>query len=367
MAGRTAHFARVQGSSCPKVWRAHACRAETTATSCYWRNYSRGRALEHTSIPSACRKFSLPIFQDVMRCRTLLFVGDSPSLQHWQSLVCGLPQEGAQYTMLWEQRFRESLCPFGAEHCYSEGGCVHFPSIPTQICFVRDAYLPGSPAVFHRLGPNAIVVFNCGRHRQTPKAVSMEAARIFAEVKSWRRSGGPIAVLAESPPQHFPGYVNGYWDLNRDRKYTSCSAIDLNLAAKADWRNAVPRIFAKKTRTPILRVWNVSAPQWRAHVTPPGRRVLQGADCSAWCLPGVPQAWTANLLALLTRTLSPITGNCSVRSKSTMETILQQQQHGRNHRKRKQNPNIVVVESVGTAPPAPPTGRLGCGGGGGGG
>lgn len=31
-------------------------------------------------------------------------------------------------------------------------------------------------------------------------------------------------------------------------------------------------------------------------------------DCSSWCLPGVPQAWTANLLALLLRTLSPISG-----------------------------------------------------------
>eukprot|EP00667_Euglena_gracilis_P011026 EG_transcript_11246 len=362
MGGGRAHFARVQGATCPNVWKTQACRAETISASCYWRNYTRGQALEHAPIRSACRRFSLPVFADVMRCRTLLFVGDSPSLQHWQSLVCSLPQEGAQYSVLWEQRFPDSECPFGAEHCYSEGGCVHFPSIPTQVCFIRDAYLPGSPAVFHRLGPNAVVVFNCGLHRPTPKAVSMEAARIFAEIKSWRKGGGPMAVLAESPPQHYPGYVNGYWDLNRDRKYAGCSPIDSGLAAKADWRNAVPRIFAKKTRTPILRLWNVSAPQWRAHITPPGRaRVAQGADCSSWCLPGVPQAWTANLLALLLRTLSPISGNCSLKSKSIMETILQQQQQGRNHRKRKQNPNTVLIESVGAAAPPPPGGRYGCG------
>eukprot|EP00667_Euglena_gracilis_P025957 EG_transcript_30847 len=81
-------FARVGGLTSPRTWKAAACPLEATSYSCYWHNATRGREVEHRPIPGAKRPFSVATFESLIRCRDLVFVGDSLAGQFFQTVAC---------------------------------------------------------------------------------------------------------------------------------------------------------------------------------------------------------------------------------------------------------------------------------------
>eukprot|EP00667_Euglena_gracilis_P033520 EG_transcript_54850 len=78
-------FARVSGPPYPYQWKLQACPLEITSFSCYWHNFTRGWEMEHRPIPNAHRPFALAIFESLIRCRDLVFVGDSLAGQFYET------------------------------------------------------------------------------------------------------------------------------------------------------------------------------------------------------------------------------------------------------------------------------------------
>eukprot|EP00667_Euglena_gracilis_P017882 EG_transcript_18909 len=288
-------FARVEGRHHPQLWRAAACPVEMTSTSCYWHNYSRAWDLEHRPLPEASRPFSVSEFEELIRCRTVLFLGDSVALQFWQAVTCLMPLTNARIDVQWLQPFNDKICPFGPHHCFIAGGCVSFPNISSRLCYVNDIHFWNASQLLLSLGltEDSIVVANTGLHFIGPKPLLHTVAaflRAFHNPNTTQKSC-PTIVWFESIAQHFPE-ASGYYDIRHYKKYRHCSPVDAEKAARLDWRNLVLEDLLRGAGIPILRLWNLTVRMWDAHVVFSGRTDLgYKADCTHFCVPSITQQW----------------------------------------------------------------------------
>eukprot|EP00667_Euglena_gracilis_P012418 EG_transcript_12748 len=315
-------FARVGGSLSPQNWKAAACPLEMTAYSCYWHNASRGSAVEHRPIPTAHRAFPVAAFEELLRCRDVIFVGDSITRQFWQTLACMLRRPDTQYSYTGDQRSDTKLCPFGTEHCRITGGCATFPPLRVRVCFFGDHMLQRRlPA--YGLHNDSVFVVNSGYHYHDQNLYRLALRRFTADYTQMPVSDRPFVVWHETPAQHFARHPSGYY--LGSRKYVACEPMpDAKAGWAHDWRNRLGEYYVSAAGIPILRLWNVTQPLWDWHVVHNGRtdRGTEPIDCTHYCVPGAPVHWAVLLADLLLAALRPKDLGCEDRFNFTPESHL---------------------------------------------
>eukprot|EP00668_Euglena_longa_P001880 GGOE01002201.1.p1 GENE.GGOE01002201.1~~GGOE01002201.1.p1 ORF type:complete len:339 (+),score=20.64 GGOE01002201.1:52-1068(+) len=263
IANNEAKFSRVEGSRSPRRWLATACPLEMTSTSCYWHNFSRAWELENRPLPGVSHPFSVSKFEELIRCRTLVFVGDSVALQFWQAVGCLMPLKGANLSVHWNKKFNDKICPFGARHCFIKGGCVHFPKISSRVCYSRHEQLPAFSKVVSAfsLDADSIVIANTGLHAHAIGVMRKEVFAFLRHASSSRvpNTTHPAVLWFETIAQHFPGHPSGYYQPphhGRVPKYLHCSPIVQDAAYGLDWRNRALDELLEKLNVPVIRLWN---------------------------------------------------------------------------------------------------------------
>eukprot|EP00668_Euglena_longa_P011494 GGOE01013900.1.p1 GENE.GGOE01013900.1~~GGOE01013900.1.p1 ORF type:complete len:358 (-),score=23.99 GGOE01013900.1:175-1248(-) len=319
IANNKAKFSRVEGSQSPQSWRAAACPLEMTSTSCYWHDFSRAFELENRRLPGASHPFSVSEFEKLIRCRTVFFIGDSVALQFWQAVGCLMPLEGAQVKVNWHKTFNDKICPFKAQHCNVASGCVSFPRVAARVCFSLRTSLPNLVALVSARGLDAdsIVIANTGLHAHSPKELLKDVSTFLSSLSSPRfpRASRPTVLWFETIAQHFPGHPSGYYNTSRASQYHHCSPIIPEVAYRLDWRNRVLEELLQKAGIPVIRLWELTATMWDAHVAFSGRSdpPFATSDCSHFCIPSITQQWAVALMDKLQEVTSPKPRNCTRR------------------------------------------------------
>ena len=101
-------------------------------------------------------------------------------------------------------------------------------------------------------------------------------------------------IWRETTAQHFSG-KGGHWGAgfmmssNIERLSSRCTEHGMHhMRAHSHWNAAVDSFLSGHSSVRVLRVWNVSAQAWWAHV--------DAADCTHYCVPGIPTTWAGALL-----------------------------------------------------------------------
>eukprot|EP00667_Euglena_gracilis_P017123 EG_transcript_18001 len=302
-----APFAREDGQKAPQRWEAAACPAESTTFSCYRRDYQRAWELEHRPFPGACRLFSDTAFLKLIQGRSLLFVGDSIMGQFWSTVTCLLPRNGTQYALPWLNS-NASVCAVEVNNCSTDIPIVTYPN-DARLLYKNDLKLQGTTDTFLEWGAtnNSIVVVNSGLHFHQPKPYRNRLQRFVNHHLRFiaDHPKRPTVVWAETPPQHFAGTPNGYFDPGRKKKWSAARCVPVNrLAAwKTDWRNRLAEGLMAQAGIPVLRLWDATVNLWDFHVMNNGRS--DGLDCTHYCVPGAPTLWAVRLLEALEALLPP--------------------------------------------------------------
>eukprot|EP00667_Euglena_gracilis_P015082 EG_transcript_15662 len=318
LAGNASHmpFARVHGTLSPQQWKAAACPLEGTSFSCYWHNFTRGWEAEHRPIPGAKRLFSLATFEELVRCRDLVFIGDSLAGQFWQTVACLMRRPDTQFSPVWIKIWPRRLCPFGTLHCALKGGCATFPHLSSRVCFYLDNWLHFGPSQFG-LQKDSILVVNTAFHHKDSKSLINSLYSFTTDYSQISSPSRPILVWAEAPPQHFPGHPSGYYQ-GKHMNYTRCAPVDREKGYAHDWRNRIAERHMRAMGIPVLRRWNETISLWDFHVVHSGRTDAdaEAVDCTHYCLPSAPTLWAVALMDLLESLIVPKGAACRSQKQS---------------------------------------------------
>eukprot|EP00667_Euglena_gracilis_P010361 EG_transcript_10547 len=272
--------------------------------------------MEHRPIPGAKRPFSVVTFESIIRCRDLIFVGDSLMGQFFQAVACMLRRPDTQFSQGWlgPKTLRKTLCPFGRTHCRLASGCATFPHVDARLCLFWDGLL-GFHLSSYRSARESIFVVNTGAHHHREDSRSLLQA-MEGFVRDYARMSTPPMVLwSEALPQHFPLHPSGYYQ-EKHMNYTRCVPTDPGASYAQDWRNRIAEHFTAAAGIPVLRLWNLTQPHWKFHVEGAGLAdKLSGiTDCTHYCLPGAPLAWAVALTDLLETLVTPKGVACQERN-----------------------------------------------------
>ena len=229
---------------------------------------------------------------------TVLFNGDSISVEHWMATACAL-LPGAH---TWSTRVSISSLASKSRRT-TQAMCVSLGregQNATRLCYSRLESAALRLAC-DNLGPADVVVANWGvqYHTHTGKAsvyltnVTAETIRALTARPRWVR---PLIIWRETAPQHFPADTGNYggdrlWWTTQHANCMPIQRLDLSF-------NEVVNPMLRQARIPILPVWEPSLPHYNAHFSwkPLGdRRVL---DCTHYCLAtGLLDHWVELLFA----------------------------------------------------------------------
>ena len=282
--------------------------SNATLTDSYRRcPFMMGRYMEPPSHDSNCRDDAFPMYTGKIgrapnrsslerleplagRNRTVVFMGDSLSRQHFIATACRL-------------RLDHALLHFAADfkdHESSKGAYLRSAS----------ATFRASNATFtlrldkdeHDAGLEAYVAARCADLRRGDVLVINEGAHYSAtpgaygeRVRSALRFAAnctPLVLWRETAATHFR---DGVWH-GQGKCYDRTARQDRRVSGPGTYPalNALANAAADEHDIPILRVYKDSlAAGAAAHIDG------ENHDCLHWCLPGVPDLWATALLSKL--------------------------------------------------------------------
>uniref|UniRef100_A0A061SJ10 Protein yls7-like n=1 Tax=Tetraselmis sp. GSL018 TaxID=582737 RepID=A0A061SJ10_9CHLO len=318
-------------NSCPFIDQRQACIGKDTSF------------LEWEWQPNDC---NLPLFDpwwflDLLRNRSIAFIGDSLGRNQFESLSCLLaaaeqPQQtGANDDLVVTRRYPAHnvttvliLSPFLVEHTphtYSTHmghKTVHLdipdPDWHFQHRSFDVVYFASSGRWF--LGsPKYAMKYTYSRYRQ-PSAGKVEVAflpdantpwyamsRAFRTVKRSLKSQAVVLWKTYSPSH----YTGGAWDsgghCHRNRYPNNLTAAGVDLDPNVEPLEEVfGSLINERSLVTKLNVTHMAMPRNDAH---PGdlnniaRKSSSAQDCVHWCLPGIPDVWNRFLLVEIGRRL----------------------------------------------------------------
>lgn len=283
-------FSRASG---PEAWRATACPVETTAYSCFFQNTTHAAELDAWRETPDDGNDALRLVLQLLRGRTLRFVGDSVMSQVFQSVVCSLHdlQPDARYTVAWA--YQEWLgprnCPFGAEHCLFDTACAHYDTLNGSVC-MRSALQHESKIFFAGLRSTDVVVANFGLwFGDIIPATEYDGnlQRLHDEYAALPPADRPALWWLQTSPQHFPRSPAGYYDAANKREYAdryrravsplrACLCVTPMCAAGATTRGC----WARPTRASHTRASR--PPPSTTCATTRRTRSSRGKGCWSW-------------------------------------------------------------------------------------
>ena len=282
--------------------------SNATLTDSYRRcPFMMGRYMETPSHDSNCRDDAFPMYTGKIgrapnrsslepleplagRNRTVVFMGDSLTRQHFIATACRL-------------RLDHALLRFAADfkdHDSSKGAYLRSAS----------ATFRASNATFtlrldkdeHDAGLEAYVAARCADLRRGDVVVINEGAHYSAtpgaygeRVRSALRFAAnctPLVLWRETAATHFR---DGVWH-GQGKCYDRTARQDRRVSGPGTYPalNALANAAAEEHDIPILRVYKDSlAAGAAAHIDG------ENHDCLHWCLPGVPDLWATALLSKL--------------------------------------------------------------------
>lgn len=237
--------------------------------------------------------------------RTLLFIGDSLSLQFFVSLACQIhaqtPQSVTHHKLDWARvPLLRKRC-HNERRCHYQYGCIHFKG-GSRIChcFIWELGRRGLQSCMRKFNVShvdPIVYGSIGVHyrensrfytKGTTPLAKQEADTVLDILKPQTR-----LIWREVTAQHF-AFPGGHFnfpsmaDYNKWRPNATCSP-DHTLAEMQrhhKWNNiSVP--LMEQAGVPVLRVWLPSSLAYDAHIG--------HGDCTHFCMPGALDHWTIAL------------------------------------------------------------------------
>ena len=278
-----------------------------------------------------------------LRNRTLYFVGDSLTAQHFIATVCFLvapllrkstaPRAGAA-PVLRLPSYRLDFWPLSREHTHQPRLCIDFPvppprteeagaargqlELPTanaSICLVlaatsmwgaedrrqgRKGHVVQAEGAVRGLAERRwlrsrdVVVANVGLHVNNATLVAAAVGALLASFAALPNAGRPRLLWRETAPQHFGGRVGGRYGaaMRTGERKGGCrphNASDRGEDGEGNMLNRAVAPLLARAGVPILRIWRPSAARWMEH--------LGNNDCSHYCHPsGVLDLWVRLLL-----------------------------------------------------------------------
>ena len=305
-------------------------------------------ALARTFVPNECQLSPVDLneFLRIMDGRTLIFVGDSVSVQFAVAMGCMLHAQGAvlenlilDYKPMKALKKRCGNVPIASCH-YDEGNwTVRSPAdspvqrrtrivschvytigdtTPLRRCFANrkatDILVYGSVGVHFRETAltgdlryrvkqdvrTGRLVGSSGEPLKPPAApiaVALEATAVLETFRQLPRERKPYLIWREVAAQHFstPGghFVGGY-DYNHFDESKTCSHHDADEMHTLQRMNPVANAIVEAHSVPVLRVWESTRDAHDAHVG--------FGDCTHFCSPnGVGEHWGTLLFNMLLR------------------------------------------------------------------
>jgi hypothetical protein len=255
----------------------------------YLDKFSRTMPFRARLLVSGCTldEFSAAAFLDTIAGRTIVFVGDSVTEQHYHALVCALLAHARPAEWYPANATRGSL--------WQARSCVPFPN-GAIVCLLTAAKLTEQLPPMKLIGARLrgalfawdVVVANVGVHFHNVAMASAHWAALAGRLAPQQSPStvAPRLIYRETGPQHF---ATGKWGDKIDEP--GCRAFGPEASQHKNMYNAVVLPKAAAAGAALLRVWHVSEPHWSEHV---GAR-----DCTHYKQPGVIDAWNRILLGML--------------------------------------------------------------------
>ncbi|KAL9252786.1 trichome birefringence-like 41-like protein [Drosera capensis] len=210
--------------------------------------------------PSGC---DLPRFDGVdflerQRGKRVMFVGDSISLNHWQSLACMLHSAvpRAEYNLT----------------RMSDISTFTFPRYNASLMFSRNAYL----VAIEREKVGTVLKLNAINQVQQP-TLFVQRRLLITTGHEWKDSKAKTCE-GQTRPLLGPKYPG----------------------SKHPAESVVEKVIRRMTKpVHLLKVTRLSQLRKDGHPSVYGRGGRQFVDCSHWCLAGVPDTWNQLLYANL--------------------------------------------------------------------
>lgn len=232
---------------------------------------------------------------------TLLFIGDSVSIEHYLATLCRL--RSLRKEMLW------NMVSWDPEPVVFNSGRIwihcmrNFQPLHPAVCFTHPLhgrnYDPldlsnnwnKSLVVLAQAlqlvsnGTRVTIVANLGLHYRNPHMLTDVTETMLAALQ--HVPVPPSAVIwRETSAQHFAGNGGVY---SGPHSFSNGCTPHGN---PKDFFNNITNSIAKAHGLPIIQTWESSGYRWDAH---PGR-----GDCSHWCLgTGVVESWVDTLYKLI--------------------------------------------------------------------
>jgi len=251
----------------------------------------------------------------IMSGRVLLFVGDSVHIQFFASFACHFYEQVSQQIMM--RNTLQWLSPEnirkrcnGARKCHYESGCIFFKNdFKLCVCGLFSAMPKLHRPLFHKCikdmrteNRDVVVYGSVGLHHTGETVTHQDEIHVqtMAEKEAQmvleymrRLPSAPRIIYREVTAQHFssPGghFVHSWMtDYNRPNASATCaSGLDASEMRKYHQWNKFANPIFERAGVPILRVWESTSLAWNAHVG--------HGDCTHFCLPGIPDLWSALL------------------------------------------------------------------------
>mmetsp|Transcript_34778 Transcript_34778/g.73185 ORF Transcript_34778/g.73185 Transcript_34778/m.73185 type:complete len:403 (+) Transcript_34778:122-1330(+) len=280
---------------------------------CPWRAKCNNSWSSMPALSQSCRRH----FLNSLSNRTLMFIGDSLSRQHFYGLVCDLwpltsdatrSTGSGQFEVLqicnavvstisvpafnWSSpRLCETCCNLHCifiqktRLCYAVASKSNAPTLSAaQTLAISQRFL----------GPGDFIVVNIGV-QWGPKTVAARTRELLRRYLSLDPSLRPRMIWRESGPQHF---VGGEYSRTKNWSRACVPLRPRTLALPTfNYRNKITNPIVAVAGVPILKIFDSSLPYHSLHKDP-------RKDCTHWCLDGhhnsgVLSLWNDKLAALL--------------------------------------------------------------------
>ncbi|KAG5183533.1 hypothetical protein JKP88DRAFT_150007, partial [Tribonema minus] len=283
-----------------------------------------------------CRldRFDGAAFVRLLGTRQLVFAGDSLSRQAFISAACLLHaapgvevrEDAIEWSDDWPCHSTVNCIPRG-RHSGFGGGCVQFGLAEepgagaVSLCFTAADQAVELEHIIKRFAMTPrhdILVMNLGVHLTSDE----HALQVQHMPDTWTGdpAARPILVYRETAPQHFKLDVRAQLGAGKGAAAAAAAGMfDADTVAglaacvpsvdyRQDWRSS-PEREGLAGRVPFLAATPFLAQAGHLHV---GAGVVGAAqrsqDCTHWCMPGVPDVWSAQLYSYLRAHLAQLEG-----------------------------------------------------------
>jgi len=325
-----------------EAWHRHACPWEEVRHSGYFNHFADKELAFEYATRHSCADTDREGFARRLAGRRFFFFGDSVMRQFSQAFLCRLRaslrivEDGVPWWKQWPTNkwghcssySSSALHPGGLQHCYMGSGCVSFEG-DVRVCYQADnacsTHFAVSGVPFRGIARNlrkwgtgtaSYMIMTNGMHRTCTRRMWENFRKVIPSFLTWTLKNTSMRrdqfafVYKELDATHFPARSGLYQanTFNHNRSKWFCGPVKsgdpLPPSRQLELQIGLPTVeyLNQWANTHILRTFDAGlADGPRLHATyahKPGTG-NHSIDCLHWMLPGVPDAWVEQLVALL--------------------------------------------------------------------